>query len=78
MFAAQSLSNTAWAFSVISLYHEPLFEWISSPTAPVINELSAQDIGNLAWAFAKQDVYNLPLFNALARTAVRRIEDLNP
>jgi len=49
----QSLSNTAWAYATIKLYHSPLMQAIASESLRKISEFDLMEHGNTAWAFAR-------------------------
>merc|ERR1711862_710751 len=69
-FRAQSLANTAWAFSSCKFYNEPLLDAISSEARKQMCEFAMQNLSNTVWSFSTLKCSDRPLFDAIAASAL--------
>jgi len=80
-FSAQNLTNTAWAFSPLSVHDAPLFDAISSAAharMPSSGTLSERDLAAIAWSMAASGYPHMPLLAALSSRLMHTITEFAP
>ena len=58
------LANTAWAFTTVGHFDEPLFAVLAKRSEGRMCDFNSQNVANTLWAVAKANRFNEPLFMA--------------